>query len=76
MSKTIWAEKNSAVAFADHNYNTFTPHQRTGMVEVTVTDNDGVITTIVMAASAAAYLVQTLGEVLYSQMHQKELQEK
>ena len=76
MSKFIYAEGTKAVVFAEHNYSFTQPNRRTGMVEVTVADNDRNITNIVMTASAAAYLIQTLGEVLYSQMHLKELQEE
>lgn len=72
MSKFIYAEDTRAVVFADHNFSVTKPNRRTGMVEVTVADNDGNVTSIVMTQSAAAYLIQTLGEVLHSQLFAKE----
>ena len=72
MSKFIYAEDTSAVVFAEHNYSVTKPNRRTGRVQVTVADNDGNITNIVMTQSAAAYLIQTLGEVLHSQLFAKE----
>ena len=72
MSKFIYAEDTRAVVFAEHDYSATNPYRRTGRVQVTVADNDGNITNIVMTASAAAYLIQTLGEVLHSQLFIKE----
>jgi hypothetical protein len=72
VSKFIYAETPRAVVFAEHNFSVTKPERRTGRVEVTVVDNDGNITNIVMSQSAAAYLIQTLGEVLHSQLFTKE----
>ena len=68
--KRINAHNESSIVFAeahtDDNSPRLRPSQRTGDLELVVSDNEGVITNIRINSETAAYLVQTLGECLHS----------